>query len=132
MEISTRTYSLFHFNGLGPRPKIGLDGSEAGFFGDHKAFEMFAAVHQALGGDHAQVIEQHRVWELVDTISDADLGSIDETMVVNTELIDKFPLFAQFGIADEQHVEPLAPGKIQGDRNQLLADRTGLRNKEHQ
>ena len=78
---------------------------------------MLAAVHQPLGGNDAQIVQQYRIRELVDAVGHSDLGTVDESILRNSELTDEFLLLGEIGIAHEKHVEPLA--KLDGLAPQL-------------
>ena len=86
---------------------------------------MFPAVDQTFGRDHPCIVEQDRIGQLVDAISHAHLGAVDEAVLVQFELTDQLSLFDGIGIADEKDVEPLASREVFGDRDQLFADGTG-------
>ena len=100
--------------------------------GRDQAFQMLAAVDQALGEQGAVVADQRGMRQAVDMEGAAHDGGIDERQAAHLQPRDHRALFACVVVADKHDVELFGPGEILGDGDQVLAQRAMRRHEQQQ
>jgi hypothetical protein len=102
--------------------------------GDQQAFQVLAAVDDALGADDAGRIDQHRMRQAADTEIDADDRRERERHVLQPVLGDHRLVRGPVPVAhqDDRHAAALAAGEGARDRQELLAHRAGRRDEQEE
>src|SRR5680860_32533 len=109
--------------------KVGLKGGDIHRLGFNQALEVLARINQPLCTDHSLIVDQYCVGHTANSIAYADLGRYHIRDVADVMVTQEALVIIRRTIADDNHGHVLLATQGPNGRQQLVAHRTGRRQK---